>query len=170
MSENIKKYGYDFIPLTEIEENGTLIGKAGYKPVASIFYLCCAACLFLLMGRLFGVLMALICAAGAAFIQFAVKDHPVMDVYDDAVIMYHPTDPAQGIRYSNDDITRWTVNRDGSYEIALTLKNYEIHVASCYQTGKANRLLRKAMPEKNVMNLLAKKHSEDTLFRRKKKK
>ena len=170
MSENRRKYGYDFIPLDEIGETGTLIGSVGYKPVSAVYVLGIAAVLFLVIGHLFGILMALICAAGAAFIQFAVKDHPVMDVYDDAVIMYHPADPSQGIRYTNEDIQKWSVNKEGSYQISLSLKNYEIHVAATYQIGKANRLLRKTMPQKSIMSLLNKSHREDTLFNPKRRK
>ncbi len=169
MSGNKNKYGYDFVPLEELNERGTLLGRVGYKPVRSVYYLSFAAAVFLLIGHLFGILMAIICGIGACFIQFYIKDHPVMDVYDDGLIFYHPADPSQGVRYSLDEVERWSVNKDNSYQISVTMKDMNIHVAFSYQVAAANRLLRKVMPEKSTMNVVIRMNrAKGGLFRKKK--
>lgn len=158
MSQKKNRRGYDFRNLSELNETGTLLGKVGYKPVNSIYILGIAAVLFLLIGHLFGIIMALICLAGAAFVQFYVKDHPVMEVYDDAVIFLDPADATAGIRYTPDQVYKWTVNKDSSYVISVVLTSGDIHVAQCYQVSKANRLLKKLMAEKSEMKVIEKSH------------
>lgn len=154
MSRN--RRGYDFRPMNELNEHGTLLGQVGYKPHSAVYVLAAAAVLFLLMRHLFGVIMALMCIAGALFIKLKVEDHPVMDVYDDAVIFYDPGDASCGIRYTPDQISKWTVNKEGSYQISMTLTGGDIHVAASYQVSAANRLLRKLMPEKSEMSVIQK--------------
>ena len=114
MSRN--RRGYDFRPMNELNEHGTLLGQVGYKPHSAVYVLAAAAVLFLLMRHLFGVIMALMCIAGALFIKLKVEDHPVMDVYDDAVIFYDPVGKAVGICHAG-----WPGTLDNI--CALTLKN-----------------------------------------------
>ena len=154
MSQKRNRRGYDFRDLNELNETGTLLGRVGYKPVGSVYVLVIAATLFLLIGHLFGIIMALICLAGAVFVQFYVKDHPVMDVYDDAVIFLDPADASAGIRYTPDQVYKWTVNKDSSYEISVVLQGGDIHVAQSYQVSKANRLLKKLMAEKSEIKVI----------------
>lgn len=169
MSQKKNRRGYDFRDLNELNETGTLLGRVGYKPVGSVYVLVAAAVLFLLIGHLFGIIMALICLAGAAAVQFYVKDHPVMDVYDDAVIFLDPADPASGIRYTPDQVYKWTVNKDSSYVISVVLQGGDIHVAQCYQVSRANRLLKKLMPEKNEMKVIQSNFKGFGFFSKKKK-
>ena len=157
MSENRFLNGFEYKPVSEIKENGKLLGKVGYKPMSAVIVLCIAAILFLFIGHLFGILMAVLCAAGAGYIYFGLKDRQVMDVYDDALIFHHPEDASLGIRFKPDQIKQWTVNKDGSYQIALTLKDQNIYVMSTYQISNANRMLKKLMPKKNGTNPLAKR-------------
>jgi hypothetical protein len=169
MSQKKNRRGYDFKDLNELNETGTLLGRVGYKPVSSVYILCIAAALFLLIGHLFGIIMALICLAGAGFIQFYVTDHPVMDEYDDAVIFLDPADASAGIRYTPAQVYKWTVNKDSSYEISVSLQSGDIHVAQSYQVSNANRLLKKLMAEKSETRVIQNSYKGTGLISRKKK-
>ena len=155
MSE--KQYGgIAYRPLDKLEEKGALLGKVGFKPTEAAFVFFAFAVVFLIIGHLFGIIMAVLCAAAGLFMHLRIKDHPVMDVYDDGLIFYNPTDISQGIRFGKEEVRYWSVNKDGNYQIVLNLNDNNIHVAGTYQVGKATRLLKKLMSEKAASKVLTK--------------
>jgi hypothetical protein len=139
----------------DVTITGTRIGSVGYKPKTGLIIMTALGILLLCLRNLFGYILGIFNLVAVLIIYLKVKDHKVMDVYSDAVFFHHPQNENKVIRFSNDEVKSWTVNKENSFQISFRLIDGRIYVADTYQTGKAGRLLRKTMSKKNAMNVFS---------------
>lgn len=147
-----------FENINELNENGKLLGSITYKPNKTILIVMVVGCACIVLFRnLFGLVFGGFIFALACFVFFTVKDHKVMDVYDDALILYDNKDDSRVLQLSLDEIVEWNVNRDENYLITLKLKDGEQLGAQTFQVNEVNHLLKRVLPGKSTDEIVRKK-------------
>lgn len=111
-------------------------------------------------------------------VNFYVKDHQVMEVYSDALLLINPENGSQVRKVPLSDVAEWNVNKGGTYSIWIkTLKGEEYSAAS-FQSRRAYLLLDQVMREKNTGEIIKKRNRENakgyygmgSLFKKRKQK
>lgn len=149
---------YEFENIADMQENGKFLGHISYKPnnaVIGVMIIGCV-CTFIfrnMFGFLFGGFLLIL----SAIVFFCVKDHKVMDVYDDALVLYDHRDESRVLRLPLEEIQEWNVNRNNSYLIALTLKGGEQLGAQTFNVNRVYNLLRKVLPAKSTEEIMQKR-------------
>lgn len=147
-----------FEHINELEENGKLLGSITYKPSRAILAVMIVGCACIILFRnTFGLVFGGFLLILSSFVFFKVKDHKVMDVYDDALILFDNHDETRVLRLTLDEIVEWNVNRDENYLITLKLKDGEQLGAQTFQVNEVHSLLKKVLPRKSTDEIVRKK-------------
>ncbi len=147
-----------FEHINELDEHGKLLGSVTYKPSRAIIAVMVVGCACTILFRnLFGILFGGFLLILSSLVFFKVKDHKVMDVYDDALILYDNQDETRVLRLTLDEIVEWNVNRDENYLITLKLKDGEQLGAQTFQVNEVHSLLKKVLPGKSTDEIVRKK-------------
>lgn len=142
----------------ELEENGKLIGEIGYKPTESILFILIVGivCLYVFhnkFGYLFGGFLIIV----GSISQIVAREKEVVEVYDDAILLYDEKDKERVLRLPLDRIIEWNITREPDYAITITLDNDQEFKAVTFQTEKAYNLLNKVLPDKSQSEVLKRK-------------
>lgn len=147
-----------FEHISELKENGKLLGSITYKPSRAILAVMIVGCACIILFRnTFGLVFGGFLLILSSLVFFKVKDHKVMDVYDDALILFDNHDETRVLRLTLDEIVEWNVNRDENYLITLKLKEGEQLGAQTFQVNEAHALLKKVLPGKSTDEIVRKK-------------
>ncbi len=147
-----------FEHISELKENGKLLGSITYKPSRAILAVMIVGCACIILFRnTFGLVFGGFLLVLSSLVFFKVKDHKVMDVYDDALILFDNHDETRVLRLTLDEIVEWNVNRDENYLITLKLKEGEQLGAQTFQVNEAHALLKKVLPGKSTDEIVRKK-------------
>lgn len=149
---------YEFENIVDMQENGKFLGHISYKPnnaVIGVMIIGCA-CTFIFR-NMFGILFGGFLLILSVIVFFCVKDHKVMDVYDDALVLYDHRDETRVLRLPLEEIQEWNVNRNNSYLIALTLKGGEQLGAQTFNVNRVYNLLKKVLPGKSTEEIMQKR-------------
>ena len=147
-----------FEHISELKENGKLLGSITYKPSRAILAVMIVGCACIILFRnIFGLVFGGFLLILSSLVFFKVKDHKVMDVYDDALILFDNHDETRVLRLTLDEIVEWNVNRDENYLITLKLKEGEQLGAQTFQVNEAHALLKKVLPGKSTDEIVRKK-------------
>ena len=166
---------YEFENIDDMQENGKFLGHISYKPNNAgigVMIIGCA-CTFIFR-NMFGILFGGFLLILSAIVFFCVKDHKVMDVYDDALVLYDHRDETRVLRLPLEEIQEWNVNRNNSYLIALTLKDGEQLGAQTFNVNRVYNLLKKVLPAKSTEEIMQKRVQSQkgagfSIFRKKRK-
>ncbi len=144
----------------ELQPKGRCLGKVGYRPNSYIYgTILFGICFGALVRNLTGYIVGGAIIAMAVFYLLRVKDHPVMDVYQEDLVIYNAADPSQAARIPTEDITEFCAGDTKRLEILFRRKDGSVFSVSTAQTGKAYSLLEKAMSGRGTaeQNLATKK-------------
>lgn len=146
---------YEFENITDMQENGKFLGHISYKPNNAVMGVMIIGCVCTFIFRnMFGILFGGFLLILSAIVFFCVKDHKVMDVYDDALVLYDYRDETRVLRLPLEEIQEWNVNRNNSYLIALTLQGGEQLGAQTFNVNRVYNLLKKVLPKKNTEEIM----------------
>ena len=136
-------------PAEELKPEGKLIGRIGYKPNASIIFVLLfgAAIAYLSRGNIAGMAAGFMISLAAAVFMLAVRDHPVMSIYEKDLVIFNAENPSQAQQLHVDDLTEFFVSREADPEIHLRLNDGSALTVRSFQKTKAYALLAKVMPE-----------------------
>lgn len=143
----------DYASGQETNENGNLLGSVAFKPTGTMIIIAAVGIAALLWHNLFGIMFGGFCLLMDGIIRFKVKDHRVMDVYDDAVIIFDRVDEQKGTRIPLDIISRWEVNRNQNFAITLFLEDGVTFSSMSYEVSKAQKLLKKVLKGKSTEDI-----------------
>lgn len=140
-------------------DNRKLLGKITYKPVSTIAIVFIAGIVItVLFQNVFGFLFGGFCMLLSAAAYMLVKDHPVIDVYQDELVIYDPSKGFSPVRIPANEVIQWEVNRNQSSAVTVMSKNRRPLSVVTYQTRKAVSLFRKAFPGKSTEEIVIRKN------------
>ena len=148
-----------------IRSDGKFIGKVGYKPYSAFITIFVFALLLLILRNtaayIASALLFLLAVAGLVFI----KDRPILEVYDDCVIIHDEKDSLKAIRIPLSEITKWETSRNSSFQTVLYTIDKDQPVLSfeCFSIGNVNYLLKQVMYEKQSTELGMRKRKDKKL-------
>lgn len=143
----------DYASGQETNENGNLLGSVAFKPTGTMIIIATVGIAALLWHNLFGIMFGGFCLLMDGIIRFKVKDYRVMDVYDDAVIVFDRVDEQKGTRIPLEIISQWEVNRNQNYAITLFLEDGVSFSSMSYEVSKAQKLLKKVLKGKSTEDI-----------------
>lgn len=136
-------------------DNRKLLGKITYKPVSAIAIVFVAGIAAAVLFRnVFGFVFGGFCILLSAASYVLVKDHPVIDVYQDELIIYDASRGFLPVRIPAAEVVQWEVNRNQSSAVTVMSKNRKPLSVVTYQTRKAVSLFRKAFPGKSTEEIV----------------
>lgn len=145
----------DFVNARDIEITGTLKEKISLKPVARIILrgvIGIALCfLRTRMTIIAGIFFLVIAVAG----YFLIKDKPVMDIYDDAVVVYDEKDDTKACKIIYEDLNMWSVDSTNN-KVYFTLQDDSVISVNNSRYLKAYDTLIKLIPDKCEPSLMDK--------------
>ena len=137
------------IPVEEIIPEGDPLAKIRYvSSTATIISLIFGVVLCATLNWGF-VISGLLIIALTILVKINVRDYPVLDIYDDHLIVYE-LDTAYARQIAIADIKEWTGKHGsaGADAVMLTLKDGEVIYKDTFMIAKAYRILNKIMPDK----------------------
>ncbi|MBR0385515.1 MAG: hypothetical protein IJI05_03105 [Erysipelotrichaceae bacterium] len=149
-----------------IEENGTFITTILYKPVKAVIIIAIAAVLLIaLIRNIWAVLLGGFALALAAIVHFKMEDYKVVDVYDDALIIYADETGEKAARIPYEDIQEWSAVSENAASSAIMFKltNGRVFYKNTFRTADAHKVLFKIMPEKESRQIQMQKNRETKL-------
>ena len=141
---------YDYDSHEKADETGKLFGTVYFKPKQTLMIIAVVGTAALLWHNLFGILFVCFCLIMDGIIYYRVRDHRVMDVYDDAVVIFERNDENKGVRIPLEKIKQWEVNRNQNYGITLMLEDGSSFSSMSYEASKAQKLLKKVLKGKST--------------------
>ncbi|MBR0473386.1 MAG: hypothetical protein IJJ19_00130 [Erysipelotrichaceae bacterium] len=145
LEEKIKATEINAINIT-----GNLVKSIMFKNnISAYIIMVCGAFLFLLR-NIWGYLLGVFSIGIALFVLLKVKDHKVMDIYDDAIVMYADDEGKTAAKISFDEIIEWTIqnNASGVDAVMLKLKSGEVIYKNTFQVSKCYDTLMKFISER----------------------
>lgn len=121
-----------------------------FKPNSTMIIAAVFAVLFILMGQVLTIVLGLFIFAFALFVQLKVKDYPTLEVYEDFVLVYKLESDSLVRKINYSDVEEWTCkdNEGKSNCVVFKLYNGETIYKDTFLSGKAYRLFRKLMGDK----------------------
>jgi hypothetical protein len=136
--------------INEIRPAGKPLKAITYKPYSAC-YICIAAGIGMLLLRqwVFLVLGAVFIFA-AVFVLWKIKDHKVLDIYQEGVLIYGTGDETKGLFVKYDDLKEWTTksSQGGSEAVYFLLSNGIQIYKDTFQAAAAYRELIKLQETK----------------------
>ncbi len=136
--------------IKEIRPVGNPIKAITYKPYFAC-YVCIAAGIGMLLLRQWAFLiLGAIFIASAVFVLLKIKDHKVLDIYQDGVLIYATGDETKGMFIKYDDLKEWTTKtaQGGSEAVYFLLSNGLQIYKDTFQASAAYRELIKLQENK----------------------
>ena len=136
----------------QIETKGKLIGTVNYKPYKALITIAVFAAVLLLIKTTIAIVFSLLLFLLAAAGMFFIKDRPILEVYDNCLVLYNESKQAQIIPL--DEITKWD-SGSSSFQTVLYLKDPQTPsiIFECFDTGKVINYLKEAIPEKQSIEM-----------------
>ncbi|MBR0385070.1 MAG: hypothetical protein IJI05_00815, partial [Erysipelotrichaceae bacterium] len=111
--ESMEEFAY--VERSELSDPGKLKGTIGYKPYTSMIVVSISGIAILALARnLFGIITCLLFLGISAFIYFGVKDHKVMELYENVLYLIDVKDEGIVMEIPYEKIKSYSVNRDNS--------------------------------------------------------
>lgn len=149
--------GRKLIPLAELQEPAAPVGEVRFKTmIPSVFLLIFGALLFSLHGTMAkagGIVFAVIGLCG-----IGVRDHVTARLYEDSITLVDQ-EAAAGINISYDDIEEWNINNG----IVIQTKDGGKFAVESFACGKALKILRKHIPDRETKQILNQKRKQEKL-------
>ena len=153
----------------DIEENGNLIGTVMYKPMRAIYIVIATGIIIIAAVRNFwAILLGGFVIGIALIVLFNLKDYKVMEVYDDAFIVYAEAGGTKAARVVYDEIREWGIVSESAASTAIMFKlnDGQTFYKNTFRTGDAYKYLFKVMPEKESRQIqMAKNREKKLVFR-----
>jgi hypothetical protein len=140
----------DYLPLDQCHPEGQLEKSFGYKPTLQGAVAAVLAVLVVVLERntVVRVFSGIVLAA-CAYLLIFYKDHTVMTVYDQGVLVYAENDPAKAVYLPWEQIAKWMVKRDnGLHVIFLQLADGRYLYLETFNTLHVRKTLSEYMPDK----------------------
>lgn len=136
--------------ISELNITGTPVRSIFYKNNVSAYIIIVCGVLLFLIKSIWAYLLGAFGIIIAAFVLWKVKDYKVMDIYDDALIVYADEEATKAARIPYDEIIEWTVqnNASGVDAVMLKLKGGQVIYKNTFQVSRAYETLMKIIPEK----------------------
>jgi hypothetical protein len=153
------------VDIDQIQENGRLVKAILYKnPYSSYFGVAFGVVICLLKSTWAIVLGGIFAALSLATIVL-VKDHKVMDIYDDAMIIYADETGTKAARIPYERVVEWEsiLSTTNSYTLKFTLDDGTVFFKDTFQLSKAYNALMKIMPDKEHRQIQIKKNQENSV-------
>ncbi|MBO4218266.1 MAG: hypothetical protein J5694_06265 [Erysipelotrichaceae bacterium] len=168
----------EYFDISEIKPADQPLKAITYKPYVPC-YICVAAGVGMLLLRHWAFLvLGLIFIGLSLFVLFKIKDHKVLDIYSDGVLIYSLNEESKGIYVRYDDLAEWTTKsaQGGSECVYFLLADGTQIYKDTFQALTAYRQLIKLMPEKESEHIRMEKLKGEpfsfskivNIFRRKK--
>ncbi|MBQ3383791.1 MAG: hypothetical protein IJG59_01105 [Erysipelotrichaceae bacterium] len=145
----------EYINASDIEITGNLKERISLKPVIRIILRgVIGAVLCFLRTKLTiiaGIFFLVIAVAG----YFMIKDKPVMDIYNDAVVVYDEMDPSKACKIMYEDLKMWSVDSTNN-RVYFTLQDDSIVSVNNSRYLKVYDTLTKLIPDKCEPSLMEK--------------
>lgn len=147
MTENSAR---DYVSRDRLEQPGQLLGEVGYKPYVPAIVVAVSGLIILAWSRsLFGVVICALFLLFAGVVLLGVKDHKVLEVYENAMYLVDVKDANRVMVMPYDQIQSYCVNKNNNNVIVFTTVDGESFQTMSFQRGKADRLLRKVLRGKS---------------------
>ena len=133
--------------VSDLEITGSLKGRISLRPITQILMRgVIGICLLLLRTKysmIGGAFFLLLAAAGFLLI----KDRPVMDFYDDVVVIYNAKDSSEAFKLPFEQLKLWSVDASDS-KVFFTLYDDTVIGVSSSRYLRVYNMLVKLVPEK----------------------
>lgn len=140
----------------DLSVQGKKLGSIGVRPNLSIgFAFIFGIFLIVMFPNLVGIVSGILVIALSLVYLFGVKEHPVLDVYESALLVYDEKDPEKAMLINKDEVKEFFISRNDSTDIDLRLNDGNVIILHSMQKNKAYSLLSKVLPGKasDDMNL-----------------
>lgn len=139
---------------SDIVENGRLITTATSKPIAAIIVSFIAGiALIFFLHNVGGYAAGAVMIAMSLYVNWKAANHKVLEIYDDAVILYSENDSTRAVRIPVAEIKEWEVNVKGKYIVQFLLNSGQIYTGHSYQSERLQENLQKVMPGRNSFDI-----------------
>ena len=146
-------YQLEYINKSEVAETGKLISEINYRPTDKLLgCLVIGAAITILINNIFVRIIGILIIAAGIYGLMKIGDHRVIDVYDDALLIY---DQQSGkvARLPLEDIVEYDVDRERTNLITLFLKGGSSFTILSFQSSKLLDAFEKVMPGRSHMQL-----------------
>ncbi len=128
---------------------GKLKGKINFRPNLSILFVFFFGLFLIFMTRqIAGIVAGLFCIGVAVVFFWKVKDAPVMDIYEQDIILYDPDDQNRAACLPVNEIKEFFVQRDNSAMINFRTNDETVFTVKSLRSANAYSLLAKVLPGK----------------------
>lgn len=160
-----KKERFPAVDINEIEITGNHKKTIYFKNNISTYTILICGVLLLITRNVYAIVLGLFCVAISLFVLIKVKDHRVMDIYDDSVIIYATDDDTRATKVMLDDIVEWSSNNNpnGAYVTIIKLKNGQTIVKDTFQLGRVYNTLFDLIPDKETRQIQINKNKNQKL-------
>ena len=144
----------EYSDLNRITVDSKSVGEVKYKNnfISLLFFCIGIISLLTLKGWLFKIIgVVLIALSAGAF--FLLKDHTVVSVYDDFILLYDESG-TKAIRINNTEIDEWKVDSNDPNKVVIRLNNNEIYEVNSMHTDKLCDLLLRTLPKKTTAEIV----------------
>lgn len=151
-----------FVHRSEIEVDGSLIGKVTFKPYMQILTLAIGGVAMMLLKNriciIVGIAMILVSLIGLIMI----KDYSVLEFYTDCLLVFDKNDSNMVRKIEYFDIKTWGVDVS-NHRVGIRLQNDEMVMTETMRYMKAFNLFNKLLKEKSETSQL--KSLSDRFFK-----
>ena len=150
MEENINSSVSGFVPASQIIVTGNPVRTIMYKNNTAVYLAIPIAIGRILIRHILTIITGIVLLAAVFFALTKVRDHKVMDMYDDCLVIYDEKNPELARKLLLEDIYEWTI-RDSNQNAscAIFTMNYGERVTrNTFQLVKCYNTLRDLMPDK----------------------
>ncbi len=157
----MSKTNETYVPLEQIDKEGTLVTEVGFKPNNSVYIVGIIGVLFILSLKSLLVVLGGFLVMMALLVKLQVKDYKTMGIYEDFIIFYSE-DQQTARRFDNEDIIQWTIKQGqgGADALMLVLNDEEEVYKNTFQTSKVYKALSNIMKSKEEKEIKLKKEED----------
>ena len=137
----------EYVNIADIELSGKLLDRITMRPIGQIVALTAIGAALIMLKTKVAVIAGILFLALAAASLIIIKDRPVLDFYDDCIVVYNNTDSTKAIRISMDELKMWTVDASDNKAV-FTLTDGEVLTVHTARYLKVYAILTKLVGEK----------------------
>lgn len=133
----------------DINEEGVLKEKLNYRPNTAIAFVFCLGLFLIYVRSSVTIILGVLCLILCGIAVFMVKDRTAAEFYDDACILYDPSDQNKALQVKYEDVREWAVDAE-KRKLVFILNDNEVIEQETLRYEKAYRILADLLPDKKV--------------------
>jgi len=159
-----KKIEIEYKNISEIKTQGNFISAICFKPKAAPFIILAVGIVFLFVNGIVAKLLGLFFIVMSLLVLFVVKDHKVMDIFDQGIELYQKQKQDYAYFLPYEDIVMWKADRNSGHDtLEFHLKDGQCIMVDTFEADKAYRILYQHIKEKEEKYLQMEKNKETSL-------